>query len=133
MPNVSIKEMPYEDKPQQERQIVNLVGSKEYMAFINLDYSVEPQENFLENLEIETLNDEHIGCVYSDYYNKTQKGHEVYIYQKSYPLSANSLPLIAFSVKNFIKNISQNRIREFILGKYISKHIPKALCSVSNA
>lgn len=131
--NVSVKSLSYEDRGSHDNRLFELLGSESYVALIDLEQSIDPEENFIDQLELETLDDKNFGCIYSDYYSKTKSGHKLHIHQKSFPLVSPSLPLIAFSMENYIKNINEEKVKAVILNTAISKHIPKALCSVSNA
>ena len=130
--NVNVLELDYEDLSDHDRKIFQLVDSKEFLAVIDLDASVQSEDNFIDDLEVNVLEDNNYGCVYSDFYSKTKSGKKIYIYQKSFPFVSNAVPLVAFSVENYVKNINEENIKGMILSNLISRHIPKALCCMSN-
>ena len=91
----------------------------------------EEREGFLDELELESLEDQNISAVYSDFFSKTKTGRTVHIHQKSFPLVNNSLPLVAFSMHHYLTHEGKENIKGLILSNAISKHIPKPLCTVN--
>jgi hypothetical protein len=130
--NVSYHELDYEDAGSHESKIIELSSKMSYLAFIDIDLTLELEENFINDLEIETLEDSNIGVVYSDFYSRTSTNRSVYVHQKSFPVVSNTLPIIAFSMQNYVKNQGNENIKGFMLSGLISKHVPKALCSILN-
>jgi hypothetical protein len=126
--------MDFEDLSGHDHRVVELIGKEPYDSVIDIDSSIELEDDFLDGLELDTiLEDENYGCIYSDFYSKTKSGYKIHIHQKSFPLVNNSIPLVAFSVKSYQKYVSSKNIKGDILGGMVSKHIPKALCCISNA
>lgn len=130
--NASYYEFDYEDMNLHENKIIELAGDVEYLAFIDIDSSMQLEENFINDLEIEALEDESIGSVYSDFYSRTKTDRRVHVHQKSFPLVTKTLPLIAFSMRHYVKNQGNESAKGLMLSSMISKHIPKALCSILN-
>jgi len=130
---VNVKELDFEDVSNHNSKLAELMDDKSYDIVLDIESSIELEDNFIDELELNFLEDDNYGCVYCDFYSKTKSGHKIHIHQKSLPLVNNSLPLIAFSVKNYLKHIGSQNVKGDILANMISRHIPKALCCITNA
>ena len=130
--SVNYMQLDYEDLAAYDKKIVQLTDIEKYIAVIDLDSLVIPEDGFIDKLNIDILEDHNYGAVYSDFYSKLKAGEKVYIYQKSIPLVSNAIPLVAFSVENYIKNVNEENVKSAMLSSLISKHIPEALCCVLN-
>tara|TARA_B100001939_G_scaffold301202_1_gene277626 strand:- start:3719 stop:4261 length:543 start_codon:yes stop_codon:yes gene_type:complete len=128
-----VVDLPFEEIKDHEKKLSELCGQERYDVVIDIDCSIELEPDFLKDLELSWLDDENVGCIYSDFYSKSKNGHKIYIHQKSMPVVNNSLPLIAFSVDHYLRNIHSENVKGLIISNTISKHIPKALCSIQNA
>ena len=130
---VNVKELDFEDVSNHNSKLAELMDDKSYDIVLDIESSIELEDNFIDELELNFLEDDNYGCVYCDFYSKTKSGHKIHIHQKSLPLVNNSLPLIAFSVKNYLKHIGSQNVKGDILANMISRHVPKALCCITNA
>jgi hypothetical protein len=97
---------------------------------MNLSFSISLEKDFIDDLDLECFEDENYGCVYPDFYVQSESGPKIIMYQKSIPLVNNSVPLIAFSTRRYIENLGEENIAGLLMNTKISKHIPKALCTI---
>jgi hypothetical protein len=128
-----VTELDFEEFDNHEKALPAWISDGSYNAVLDIDHSIEPEPNFLDDLELSVFDDENYGCIYSDFYSKTKSGHKIYVHQKSFPLVNSSVPLIVFSASSFMKSESKENIKGHIISSMVSKHIPKALCSIENA
>lgn len=128
-----ITEFNYEDVRDHERNIKNSEIGEGRDVVIDVESSLLLEPGFIDLLGIDHLNDVNYCCVYSDFYSQTKNGYKVYVHQKSFPLMSTSLPLLAFSLKDYLASTDQENVKGFLLSSKLSKHIPAALCSVINA
>ena len=131
--NVTYHQLDMEDAPDHSSNLIEFMGDKQYDIVLDLESTLELENNFLNELELECLEDDNYGSTYCDFYSKTKTGHKIHIHQKSFPLINNSLPVVAFSVKNYIKYAGSENAKGEVLSNMIARHVPKALCSVINA
>lgn len=131
--NQRILNLNFEDISEHDKNLTQ-IAKQEYDVVIDLQPSVEVEKNFLDEMELETFQDKNYGCLYTDFFSKTKNNYKIYVHQKSFPISNNSLPLVAFAFnayKDKINNGDQNP-KGSILSSMVSKHIKKALCSIGN-
>tara|TARA_R100000008_G_C3572511_1_gene163116 strand:- start:770 stop:1345 length:576 start_codon:yes stop_codon:yes gene_type:complete len=132
--NIFLHEFDYEDISNRDKHIIQIIGGlstkTNFLCFMNIDFLLSLEENFIDQMSLTCLEDQLYGCVYSDYYAKSKSGTKTVIYQKSMPLMSATLPLIAFSADNYFKNVGQENIEMSIIQNLISKHVPRALCAI---
>lgn len=132
--NIFLHEFDYEDISNRDKHIIQIIGGlstkANFLCFMNIDFLLSLEENFIDQMSLTCLEDQLYGCVYSDYYAKSKSGTKTVIYQKSMPLMSATLPLIAFSADNYFKNVGQENIEMSIIQNLISKHVPRALCAI---
>ena len=129
----TVIELDFEEFDNHDKVLPTWISDGSYNVVLDIDSSIELEPNFLDNLELSTFDDENYGCIYSDFYSKTKGGHKIYVHQKSFPLVNTSVPLIVFSANSYLKSASEENIKSHIISSMVSKHIPKALCSIANA
>lgn len=128
-----VTEVNYEDVKEHERNVKALVKASDYTAVLDIESALVLEPCFLDMLGLEFLEDENYCAVYSDFYSQTRNGYKVYVHQKSFPLANTSIPLLAFSLQDYIEHADKENVKGFILSSKLSKHTPMALCSVINA
>lgn len=126
---VDLFEPSFEEISEHEKKVLALENIEEYLAIVDLDSGIMPEEDFLDELSLESFEDENVGSIYSDFYIMNDDERKTYVYQKSFPIVENVLPLVAFSTAWIQKSIEQENCKGIILSQTISKHIPKALCT----
>lgn len=130
-PIVNYFPLPFENFDAHNSDFVEIFESmpSESDIFIKIVDEVTPLDGFIDELELDVLDDENYAACYSDFYVESNN-EKVLFFQKGFPILSSALPLVAFATNKFLQNSDMPNGDGITLSENLSHHVPKPLCSV---
>jgi hypothetical protein len=135
MPVLTYKKYDYEEYDKLKIHLCDTIESSSPIpdCFIKIFSSVKVFPGFVDDMELDFLDDPNYGYVYGDFYIK-QEGFEeelgIPFLHSTPPLKSQTIPIIAFCCKKFVSNAGHENTEGLILSNCAGKHIPKYLSTL---
>lgn len=97
-------------------------------GFLLLEEQVEYVDGFIDELLGNSIDDEYIGAIYSDF-SCLEDGYLKEFIHRSHPSPVNNYPLIYIKKDALNNSLGENPIKT-LFSKFITYHNPKTLCTI---